>query len=238
MNGVLYSVGTPIGNLEDITLRAIRVLKEADYIFSEDTRVTGKLLQAHDIDTPLKSYNAHASDAKHEHIIELLRDGKQIALVTDAGTPLVSDPGIQLMQRVRQQLGDSIRVEAIPGASALTAAISVSDISCAHFEFLGFLPHKKGRETLTRHMVHSTITSIFYESPHRILKTLDALIAHGAGARRLFVGRELTKMHETHYIGTVEEVRQQFDEHPGTVRGEFVCILAGRTKDDGDIAKT
>ncbi|HEX7724116.1 MAG TPA: 16S rRNA (cytidine(1402)-2'-O)-methyltransferase, partial [Candidatus Paceibacterota bacterium] len=166
----LYVVGTPIGNLEDITLRALRILREADLILCEDTRVTKKLLTVNDIHTPTKSYHAHSTMSRVEDILDMLREGKNLALVSDAGTPGISDPGAELVARVRSELAAQIaagelKIESVPGPSALAAALSIAGVPCARFTFLGFLPHKKGRETLFKEIAGSEETYAFYESP-------------------------------------------------------------------------
>jgi 16S rRNA (cytidine1402-2'-O)-methyltransferase len=222
--GRFFVVATPIGNLEDITLRALRVLKEADIIFCEDTRVTGKLLAHYAIKTPTKRYDAHASEARHEEILERLSSGEKVALVTDAGTPAISDPGYRIVNTIRDELPD-VRIEAIPGASALTSALSVAGMATAEFTFLGFLPHKKGRETLFKEIAASERAVVFYESPHRLLKALASLAALLTDARRVAVVRELTKIHESVIRGTATDVFAYFSEHSDEVRGECVIIV-------------
>lgn len=222
MHGKLSVVATPIGNLEDITLRALRVLKEVAYILCEDTRVTGKLLAHYGIHTKMKRYDAHASERTHAVILDDLKEGKHIALVSDAGTPGVSDPGVFLVARAREA---GACIDAIPGASALTAAFSISGITGNHFAFLGFVPHKKGRETFFKSLSTYALPVLFYESPHRIMKTLDALVAHLSTSARVMVARELTKMHEEMVAGSPDEVRQYFVAHSDHVRGEFVVLV-------------
>lgn len=224
--GTFSIVATPIGNLEDITLRALRVLKDADVIFCEDTRVTGKLLSHYEIKTPTKRYDAHASDARHEEILGRLETGERVVLVSDAGTPAISDPGFRIIDRVRRELPDVV-IETIPGASALAAALSVAGMPTAEFTFLGFLPHKKGRETLFREIGESSRATVFYESPHRLMKALESLEKVLEPEREIAVARELTKLHESLIRGTVGEVRGHFATHPDQVRGECVIIVAG-----------
>lgn len=219
----LSVVGTPIGNLEDITLRAIRVLREADVIFCEDTRVTGKLLKAHTIETPLKRCDAEKEMQCAEYAIELLLEGKSIAYVSDAGTPGISDPGSRLVHAVRERLPE-VTIEAIPGPSALTAALSISGLKDGPFQFLGFLPHKKGRQTALSAIAEASITSVMYESPHRIMKTLEAL-KELAPTRIITVCRELTKVFEEVVRGTPEEVIAHFEEDSKRLQGEFVVIV-------------
>jgi 16S rRNA (cytidine1402-2'-O)-methyltransferase len=176
----LSIIATPIGNLEDITLRALKALAAADVILCEDTRITKRLLDRHSIKTRALSYHAHSQLSRVDEIIALLKEGKNLALVSDAGTPGISDPGAELVARIRRELSieisaGTIKIEAVPGPSALTAALSIAGVPCADFTFLGFLPHKKGRETLFKEIAASERTMVFYESPHRIIKTLDSL---------------------------------------------------------------
>jgi len=247
-----YVVGTPIGNLEDITLRALRVLGEVDLILCEDTRVTRKLLARHNIATKCESYHAHSDDSKIDSILEMLggsgeADGKggtkngistpkstpkNIALVSDAGTPGISDPGSHLVGKIRAQFADEIargeiKIESVPGPSAVTAALSVAGIECGQFTFLGFLPHKKGRETLFKEIAHiiSDRPAIFYESPHRIMKTLESLVEHLQPEQKITVVRELTKIYEEVVRGTPTEVAAHFEKNAEKIRGEFVVIV-------------
>lgn len=223
--GTLSIVATPIGNLEDITIRAIRVLREADYVLCEDTRVTGVLLKRHGIDAKLKRYDAHASEKVHEGILNDLREGKRVALVSDAGTPGVSDPGVFLVARVRKEVPEA-RIEAIPGPSAITAGFSIAGIAGNEFTFLGFVPQKKGRETFFKNLSRYGIPVIFYESVHRITKTLESLVVHIPEDATVTVLRELTKLHEEVVQGTPEEVFEYFTDHPDHVRGEFVVVVS------------
>ena len=223
--GTLSIVATPIGNLEDITLRALRVLREADVILCEDTRVTKRLLERHGItNKQLTTYNEQKSGIKTERIIEWLEEGKDIALVTDAGTPGVSDPGARLVNTVRERLPFA-KIEAIPGASALTAAISVAGLAAHDFTFLGFLPHKKGKETLFKEIAAAKRPYIFYESPHRILKTLESLEKFSP-EKSVTIARELTKIHEEVARGTAQELLEYFTNNSDKVRGEFVVLVA------------
>jgi 16S rRNA (cytidine1402-2'-O)-methyltransferase len=227
--GRLSVIATPIGNLEDITLRALRVFKEVDYVLCEDTRVTGKLLSHYEIKAKLKRYDAHASEHVHESILNDLKEGKHIAIVSDAGTPGVSDPGVFLVARVRKENPEA-RIDAIPGASALTAAFSIAGIAGNEFTFLGFVPQKKGRETFFKSLSSYDVPVIFYESPHRIMKTLESLKehlgAHSTGNRTITIARELTKMHEEVVQGSPEEVLAYFTENPDHIRGEFVVLVS------------
>ncbi|HUY62301.1 MAG TPA: 16S rRNA (cytidine(1402)-2'-O)-methyltransferase [Candidatus Paceibacterota bacterium] len=224
--GTLSIVATPIGNLGDITLRALETLKKADAIACEDTRVTSKLLARYGIEKPLVIYHARNARAGGARVLALLADGKHVALVTDAGTPGISDPGGELVANARARLGDAVRIEAVPGPSALAAALSVAGLPTASFVFLGFLPHKKGRQTLFKEIAATERAVVFYESPHRIAKTLDALATVLAPGRRIAVCRELTKIHEEAVIGTPAEVIARFAARPGSQRGEFVVVVA------------
>jgi len=224
--GTLSVVATPIGNLGDITLRAIDVLKSCDAIACEDTRVTAKLLARFEIQKPLLVYHARSGRIASTRILQGLSEGKHIALVTDAGTPGISDPGSELVREVRERLGDEVRIDAIPGPSALGAALSIAGVPTHEFVFYGFLPHKKGRQTLLKEIAESERTTIFYESPHRIEKALASLAELLSEDRKVTVLRELTKMHETVVAGTAEEMAAHFTSHPGEVRGEFVVIVS------------
>ncbi len=217
---VLYVVATPIGNLEDITLRALRTLKEVDIIVCEDTRITARLLERYEIKKPLLSYHQHSGPLKIQHIIEQLQRGKSIALVSDAGTPGISDPGNQLVAAAVQA---GIKVVPIPGPAAVTSALSVAGISTDNFVFLGFLPHKKGRQTLIKSIAAEERTVIFYESPHRILKTLQSLSEVLVPTRPVIVCRELTKIYEEIVRGGIKEVLDYFTLKP--IKGEFVVII-------------
>lgn len=215
----LYIVATPIGNMEDITLRALRVLGEVDVVLAEDTRNTGKLLARHTISAKMKSYHQQSSEKVAAQIIELLEDGKTLALVTDAGTPGIADPGNELIQKVLTALPDT-RIEPIPGASSLTAALSISGFPTNEFVFLGFLPHKKGRMTLLNELADIDRTIVLFESPHRIGKLL-AELAERIPERPCAIFREITKLYESTYRGTVAELAGK--DIPD--RGEFVVVL-------------
>ncbi len=225
MTGTLSIVATPIGNMEDITLRALRVLGAADYVLCEDTRVTGNLLKYHGLKAKLKRYDAHASESVHVEVLNDLNEGKSIALVSDAGTPGVSDPGVMLVARVRSEAPD-VRIDAIPGASALTAAFSIAGITGNSFVFLGFAPHKKGRQTFFRELATEERPVIFYESPHRVMKALESLKGELADDKQVIVARELTKMFEEVVKGTATEVLEYFTNHPDKIRGEFVVLIS------------
>lgn len=218
--GILYVVGTPIGNLEDITLRALETLKSVDLIACEDTRVTKKLLDRYEISKPLISYHQHSKIAKIDAIIERLEEGKNVALVTDAGTPGVSDPGNVL---VSEAVGAGFHVIPIPGVSAVATIVSLAGIDMQKFCFLGFVPHKKGRETYFRKIIESEIPVVYYDSVHRVVKNLELLESFDE-EKRVIVGRELTKMFEDVVRGSVGEVIEYFKNNPGKVKGEFVVI--------------
>lgn len=219
--GILYIVATPIGNLGDITLRALETLKKADLIACEDTRVAGKLLSRYEIKTPVTSFFQHSKAPKISQIIGVLKSGRNVALVTDAGTPGISDPGNKL---VEQAILENIAVMPIPGSSALTAIISVAGIDMQKFVFLGFPPHKKGRETFFKEILALKYPVVYYESPHRVLKNLELLKTLGA-EKNIILGRELTKMFEETVRGTAEEVLKYFNKNPGKVKGEFTIIV-------------
>ncbi|MEI8338213.1 MAG: 16S rRNA (cytidine(1402)-2'-O)-methyltransferase [bacterium] len=219
----LYIIATPIGNLEDITLRALRILKEVDIIFCEDTRTTRVLLKHYEITTPTDSFYAQSKLSKIDKIINLLKEGKNLALVSDAGTPAISDPGSILVAKIREEIPEA-KIIPIPGASSLTAAFSASGVLGGEFTFLGFLPHKKGRETLFKEIAESKRPYIFFESPHRIEKTLESLKKF-APTKKIVIGRELTKIYEEFLLGTAEEIQEIFKNKPEKIRGEFVVIV-------------
>jgi len=223
--GKLSIVATPIGNLEDITLRALRVLKEADVIACEDTRVTRKLLMRYEIATPVISFHSNIGERGFQRVLDLLEEGKCVALASDAGTPGISDPGQELVSRVRERFGDEVQIEAIPGASALAAALSVCGMRVAQFTFYGFLPLKKGRETLFNEIVGAKRASVFFESTHRIMKTLDVLVQKLPPEHRIGIFRELTKIHEESIVGTATQVRDLLLSDPQKQRGEFVVVV-------------
>jgi len=219
-----YVVATPIGNLEDISFRTVRILSEVDLILCEDTRMTKKLLDKYEIKTPTLSYHQHSKISKMDKIFEMIEVGKNIALVSDAGTPTISDPGSFLVSQIREKFGKEIEIIAIPGASALVSALSVSGLTADQFLFLGFLPHKKGRETLFKEIRDTKRTIVFYESPHRIIKTLNSL-KDFVGDRKVVIARELTKIFEQIVSGTSEELIKYFEENPDKIRGEFVVMV-------------
>lgn len=217
---VLSVVATPIGNLEDMTLRGLRTLRECDAIFCEDTRVTAKLLSVYEIAKPLIRCDEKAEEKAALRALEMLGEGKSIVLVSDAGTPGLSDPGARLVRAVRE---GGFAVSPIPGASALAAALSVAGINEHEFVFLGFLPHKKGRQTALREIAKTERPVILYESPHRIEKLMSEL-AGVAPYRRIQLFRELTKMYEEILVGTPQELWARL-ETDGSARGEFVVII-------------
>ena len=221
--GTLFVVATPIGNLGDMTHRAVEVLSSVSVIAAEDTRVTRKLLQHYEIQTPSISYHAQSTGAVLEKILDQLERGDDIALVTDAGTPGISDPGTELVHHARER---GISVVAVPGASALTAALSVAGVPTNEFIFLGFLPHKKGRQTLFAEMAGARRTVLFYESPHRIMKTLTSLSEVLEEGQVVSIFREITKMHEEVVQGSAAEVLAYFVENEEHVRGEFVVAVS------------
>ena len=219
--GCLYVVSTPIGNLEDITYRAVRILKEVDWIACEDTRTTHRLLEHYGIRTRTISYHEHNEIERAEELIARLASGEKGALVSDAGTPLVSDPGYRL---VHAAVGAGIKVEALPGASALLTALTVSGLPTDQFHFAGFLPAKQGqRRRLLESLDEEPATLIFYETPHRILEALED-IAAVAGSRNIVVARELTKLHEEVLRGTAAEIRATLAARD-SVKGEFVILI-------------
>ncbi|MGZ3861770.1 MAG: 16S rRNA (cytidine(1402)-2'-O)-methyltransferase [Bacteroidia bacterium] len=218
----LYIVPTPIGNLEDMTLRAIRILKECDVIFAEDTRNTIHLLKHFEIEKPLKSYHMHNEHKIVSEIVSMIGEGKNIALVSDAGTPGISDPGFLL---VRECIDAGIDVETLPGATAFVPALVNSGLPCDTFVFIGFLPVKKGRLTKFKSLAGETKTMVFYESPYRLVKTLEELQTHLGTDRRASVSRELSKMFEENKRGTLGELAVHFSQK--TVKGEIVIIVEG-----------
>ncbi len=219
----LYLVPTPIGNLEDITLRALRVLKEADFVLAEDTRETRKLFQHFDIDKPLISYHLNNEHAVTKSMVEKIRHAQSVALVSDAGTPAISDPGFLL---VRACVQENIDVFSLPGPTAFVPALVQSGLPCEKFVYEGFLPHKKGRETRFKAIAAEERTTVMYESPHRLLKTLEALVTFCGPERLVSVSREITKKFEETVRGTAAEVLEHFKTHEP--RGEFVVVVAGK----------
>ncbi|PLX27795.1 16S rRNA (cytidine(1402)-2'-O)-methyltransferase [Candidatus Parcubacteria bacterium] len=247
----LYIVATPIGNLEDISMRALRILGEVDFILCEDTRVTAKLLDHYNINTKKISYHQHSDEKKTKEIIELLMEGKNLALVTDAGTPGISDPGGRLVAEAIKKLDSRIEVESIPGPSAVTAALSISGIPTDKFIFLGFPPHKKGRQTFLEQISNFVYPVVVYESKHRIIKFLEEIQTMNKGIEKynkeievynlnvnkkdrkekkipvtsVVVCRELSKMHETVYRGELESIINKIKNNQDDQKGEFVVVI-------------
>lgn len=245
----LYIVATPIGNLEDISIRALRILNEVDYILCEDTRTSKKLLDHYEIKTRTISYHQHSDYGKISHILSLLNDNKDLALVSDAGTPGISDPGGKLVQAITEHFGEKVKIESIPGPSAVTAALSISGIPTDKFVFMGFPPHKKGRQKFIKKIFDSEFPVVVYESKHRIIKFLEEIKRENAFIIKenekiekekalgkkglkfkipltsLVVCRELSKMHETVYRGEIEKTIGKIKEGQGDQKGEFVVII-------------
>ncbi|GAB2799005.1 16S rRNA (cytidine(1402)-2'-O)-methyltransferase [Rhabdobacter roseus] len=219
----LYIVPTPIGNLEDITLRAINVLKSVDVVLAEDTRTSGNLLKHLGINKPMQSYHIHNEHQTITRLLERMLKGETMALVSDAGTPAISDPGFLL---VRECIKYQIVVECLPGPTAFVPALVNSGLPCDRFTFEGFLPHKKGRQTRLKALAEEERTMIFYESPHRLLKSLQQFAEYLGGDRPASVARELTKVYEENVRGTLDEIIAYFTEK--NVKGEIVIVIAGK----------
>ena len=220
---VLYLIPTPLGNLKDITLRSLEVLQQVDVILCEDTRTSSRLLNHYNIQKPVSPYHQHNEHKIVGHIVEQLRSGKTMALITDAGTPGISDPAFLL---VRECIKQEVKVECLPGAAAFVPALVNSGIPTNRFCFEGFLPLKKGRQTLMKKLVEEERTMIFYESPMRLVKTLEEFIQYFGPERECCVSRELTKMFEENKRGTLREVADHFKAK--TVKGEIVIVVAGK----------
>lgn len=221
--GKLYLVPTPIGNLEDITLRAIKVLKEVDVVLAEDTRTSGKLLKHFEIATPLQSHHMHNEHKQVESLVQKLKGGAVYALISDAGTPAISDPGFLL---TRACVENGVEVECLPGATAFVPALVNSGLPNDRFVFEGFLPIKKGRQTKLQELAEETRTMIFYESPHKLLKTLAQFVEYFGADRPVSISRELTKLYEETVRGTLSEVLEHFTQK--VPKGEFVVIVGGK----------
>lgn len=220
--GILYVVPTPVGNLEDMTFRAIRILKEADLILAEDTRTSAKLLKHYEIKVPMQSHHKFNEHQMVESVVNRIRSGATVALISDAGTPGISDPGFLV---VRECVRAGIQVQCLPGATAFVPALVSSALPCERFCFEGFLPQKKGRMTRLQALLTEERTMIFYESPYRVVKTLEQFIEHYGPDRQVAVCREISKVHEECVRGTLTEAAAHFKEHEP--RGEFVILLAG-----------
>lgn len=220
---MLYIVPTPIGNLQDITLRALEVLKKVDLILAEDTRTTIKLLNHYQVIRPLSPYHQHNEHQVLQHLINQLMEGKTMALVSDAGTPGISDPAFLL---VRECVKVGVKVECLPGATAFVPALVNSGLPATRFVFEGFLPQKKGRQTLFKKLAEEERTMIFYESPHRLVRTLEDMIQYFGADRLCSVSRELTKLYEENARGSLREVADHFKQKE--VKGEIVMVVAGK----------
>ena len=220
----LYVVPTPIGNLEDFTFRAERILKEADIILAEDTRTSSKLLKHYSISTPMSSYHMHNEHKTVNKWVNEISSGKVIALISDAGTPAISDPGFLL---VRECVKNDIEVDCLPGATAFVPALVNSALSCERFVFEGFLPQKKGRQTRLELLAEETKTMVFYESPYRVVKTLDQFVTYMGEDRKVSVSREISKKFEETIRGTVKEAAEHFKNKD--TKGEFVIVLEGKS---------
>jgi 16S rRNA (cytidine1402-2'-O)-methyltransferase len=230
---MLYIVPTPIGNLQDITLRALEVLKKVDLILAEDTRTTIKLLNHYQVIRPLSPFHQHNEHQVLQHLVNQLMEGKDMALVSDAGTPGISDPGFLL---VRECIKVGVKVECLPGSTAFVPALVNSGLPANRFAFEGFLPQKKGRQTIFKKLAEEERTMIFYESPHRLVKTLQDMIQYFGADRQCSVSRELTKMYEENARGTLQEVCEHFKKKE--VKGEIVMVIAGKEEKAGKRAET
>lgn len=223
--GKLFLVPTPIGNLKDMTYRAVEVLSAVDLILAEDTRTSGKLMKHYDISAPLQSHHMHNEHSALASIISKLKQGKQVAMISDAGTPAISDPGYLL---VREAIANNIETECLPGATAFVPALVQSGLPCDRFLFEGFLPPKKGRQTRLEQLSEETRTIVLYESPHKVIKTLTQCIGFFGGDRQVSFSRELTKLHEETFRGTMQEAKDRLEIKPP--KGEFVLCIAGKPK--------
>jgi len=221
---MLYIVPTPIGNLDDMTYRAVKTLSEVDYILAEDTRTSKPLLQHYGIQTPLRAHHAHNEHQAIEQVLNDLKNGKKIALISDAGTPGISDPGFLI---VRACVEAGLELSCLPGATAFVPALVSSGLPCDRFYFEGFLPHKKGRQTRLTHIATVENTVVLYESPHRLIKCLEQLVEFCGATRPVVVCREISKMFEEKARGTAQEVLNYYNANPSKVRGEIVIIMAG-----------
>ena len=223
---MLYLIPTPIGNLGDITSRSVAVLQEVDVILAEDTRNSGRLLKHLGVSTPMLSYHAHNEHKKTADIIDQLKDGRKIGLISDAGTPAISDPGFLL---VRACIQNDINISCLPGPNALIPALAISGIPCDRFYFEGFLPHKKGRQTRWQTLAQLNCTIALYESPHRLLKALNECLTFLGPDRYIAVIKEISKIYESVYRGSPEQLIEQFKE--GKVKGEYVIVIAAKGYD-------
>ena len=222
--GKLYLVPTPIGNLKDITFRAIEVLKQVDFILAEDTRTSGKLLKYYEITTPMQSHHMHNEHKTVDHIVRRISNGETVALISDAGTPAISDPGFLL---TRACVEAQIEVDCLPGATAFVPALVNSGLPNDKFVFEGFLPVKKGRQTRLKLLAEETRTMIFYESPHKLIKTLSHFVEYFGAERPMSVSREITKIHEETIRGNAQEVLNYYTTKPP--KGEIVIVVDGKS---------
>ena len=225
MSGILYLVPTPIGNLKDMTFRAVEVLKSVDLILAEDTRTSAKLCQHYDIRTQMKSHHMHNEHSRVQGVVDQLISGQSVAVISDAGTPAISDPGFLL---VREAVRQGIQVDCLPGATAFVPALVSSGLSCDRFLFEGFLPVKKGRQTRLKELSQETRTMVFYESPHKLLKTLQDFCTVFGSERPISVSRELSKLHQETLRGSAAQMLEHFQNQ--APRGEFVIVLSGMDK--------
>ncbi len=225
----LYLIPTPIGNLEDITLRALRLLKEVDIILAEDTRTSGKLLKHYDISTPMQSYHMHNEHQVVNHWVQRIKNGESVGLITDAGTPAISDPGFLLVRACVEQ---NIEVECLPGATAFVPALVSSALPNDRFVFEGFLPDKKGRQTRLQAIAEEKKTMIFYVSPHKLLKTITEFISVFGETRRASISREITKLHEETQRGTLSELLEYYQKK--NPKGEIVMVVEGKSFKEKD----
>lgn len=223
-NGTLSVVATPIGNIADLTPRAVSVCADADVIACEDTRETARLLADHAIDTPLVAYHAQSPDRVEDELMERLERGESVALVSDRGTPGISDPGARLVRRAAEA---GVLVVPVPGATAVITALQAGGVDTSSFWFRGFIPHKKGRQTFLQQTIEHSGTVVFYESPHRIVKCLEQAMDLGIGTRHIVVARELTKLHEEFLRGTADSILTALTSRPA-IKGEFVVIVDAR----------
>jgi len=220
---MLYLIPTPIGNLSDMTFRGVQLLKEVDLILAEDTRTSGKLLKHYEIETPMRSYHMHNEHKATEGFVQLLSQGQKIALISDAGTPGISDPGFFLIRAAKQE---NIIVECLPGASAFVPALVQSGLPCDRFHFEGFLPVKKGKQTRLKYLAGLEHTFVLYVSPHKLLKNLQELIEFCGEARQASLSREISKLHHETVDGTLSELHKEFSSR-SSIKGEIVLVVAG-----------
>lgn len=221
---MLYIVPTPVGNLEDITIRAKRILSEVDYVFCEDTRVTGQLMKHLEIKKPLRSFHAHNEHKTVDQLIDLLQAGSNIALVSDAGTPAISDPGFLLVRQCQEL---NIELTCLPGATAFVPALVASGLPCDKFLFEGFLPHKKGRQKRLGQLLEIKTTIVFYESPHRLLKLLKEINEYFGSDTKVSVSREISKIHEEYNTNSVSALLEDYSNRP-SIKGEIVVVVDNR----------